>query len=86
MVTTFTSYGGSIFFPGVLDQEVKACVKGGKSVDLNQKDVKEDILEKISNESMARIFLDSLDDARFSELKSRMGNSFTEGGDLPRLL
>ena len=61
--TTFTSYGGSFFFSGVLEQEVRACTKDGKSVDLSQPDVKEGIVEKISNEAMARFFLYSLNDA-----------------------
>ena len=82
MATTFTAYGGSFFFPGVLDQEVKARAKIGKSVNLNQEDVKDEIIAKISNEAMASIFLDSLDDARFREPKSRIENSFAEGGDI----
>ena len=82
MATTFTAYGGSLFFPGVLDREVKARAKGGKPVNLNQEDVKDEIIAKISNEAMARIFLDSLDNERFGELKSRIENSLAEGGDI----
>ena len=82
LALTFFSYGGSFFFPGVLEIEVRAREKENKSVDLNDAQVKDEIVDKISSEALARIFLDSLDDARYGEFKSRIENSFTEGNNI----
>ena len=40
------------------------------------------LIKKINSEALVRIFLNSLDNTRYDKLKSRIENTFAEGGDV----
>ena len=75
----FFTYGGSLAFPSVYKREMTAQKLTKLSADPG---VLVAFLEKISNKALARIFLGSLDDTRYGELKSRIKNIFAEAGNI----
>ena len=54
-----------------------------KLTNLNASEAKpEALLDKINSKALGRIFLDSLDDARYGKLKAGTENSFAEGTNI----
>ena len=78
-MTIFFAYRGSVAFPAVYKREIVTQ----KLIKQNADTAKlEALLANINSKALGRIFLDSLDEARYDELKARIENSLVEGTNI----